>query len=63
MPHDKGPNIQTKTSRMPKLTDNGALFFRGFAGEFSGMDAAVLTGACTTPASFIAASIVPGEHG
>ncbi|GBR38958.1 hypothetical protein AA11826_1918 [Komagataeibacter oboediens DSM 11826] len=44
MPHDKGQVIQAKTGRTPKVTDNGALFLRGFPGQFPGTAAAVLAG-------------------
>ncbi|GBR09767.1 hypothetical protein AA21952_2922 [Acetobacter oeni LMG 21952] len=44
MPHDEGQIIQAKTGRTPKLTDNGALFLRGFPGEFPRAAAAIPAG-------------------
>ena len=44
MPHDKGQAVRAKTSRTPKLTNNGALFLRGFLGQVPGTAAAVLAG-------------------
>lgn len=67
MSHDEGQVTQTKSGGTSKLTDNGALFLRGFPDQFPGTTAAVLAGVRTTPAplanSFITDPVTSGEYG